>query len=110
MADIALVVVFCMCSLKFNWELSQTPRYWIDLAGSTVLSSPGMFVGMVMEGPAPACLPLVDLVKWIRSFLTWSSLRPHEVSQQCASLNTISTICIVVVRSRADAAIEPSST
>src|SRR5258708_3686719 len=99
-----------MCSLKFNWELSQMPRYRIDLAGSTVLSLPGMFVGMVTEGLAPVCLPLVDLVKWIRSFLTWSSLRPREVSQQCASLNAISTICITVVQSHADAVIEPLST
>ncbi len=62
-----------------------------------------------MEGPSPACHPLVDLVKWMRSFLTWSSLRPLVVSHLWASLNAISIIFVVVVWSHADAAIELSS-
>ena len=63
----------------------------MDLAGFTVLSSPGTLVGMDMEGPSPVCLPLVESQLW-------------------ASLNAISTILAAVVQSHAEAAIDPSST
>ncbi|SRR5258708_29958223 len=106
----ALDVVFWTCSLIFNCESSHIPRYWIDLAGLTTFCLPGMLVGTVIDGPLPACLPLVDLVKCMSLFLTWSSLRPLVVSHLWASLNVILTIFAVVVQSCADVAIEPSST
>ena len=50
------------------------------------LVSPSMFVGMVIEGPGPVCLPLLDLVKWMSLHLTWSVFRPLLCSQACTVL------------------------
>src|SRR5258708_4260783 len=106
----AFDVVFLMCSLKFSWESSQIPRYQITLAGAIVFVSFGVFVGIVADGPGPECLPLMDLVKCMSSFLTWSVLRPLSVSHVCASRNAISTSLVAVVLSWAEAMIDPSST
>src|SRR5258705_343585 len=84
-AVIALLVVFCMCVAKLRWESSHTPRYFIVFAGLTIFSSLGMFVGITTEGPLLECLLWLYLVKWINSFLTWSTLSPHVVSQSLAA-------------------------
>ena len=39
------------------------PKYLMVFDGEMVQDSPSVFVGMVMEGPGPECLPLLDLVK-----------------------------------------------
>ena len=94
--------------------MNQYPAYNAQVANQlswfNCFSSPGMFVGMTMEGLSPMCLPLVDLVKWINSFFTWSSLRPLVVSHLWAALNVVLTIFVAVVQFGADAVIDPSST
>src|SRR6266436_2849785 len=97
MAVIALDVVFCMCVVKLRWESSHTPRYFIVFAGLTVFSSLGMFVGINTEGPSSECLLQLYLVKWINSFLTWSALSPHVVSQSWAAWNASSVIFVLVL-------------
>ena len=99
-----------MCVVKLRWESSHTPRYFIVFAGLTVFSSLGMFVGINTEGPSSECLLQLYLVKWINSFLTWSTLSPHVVSQSWAAWNASSVIFVLVLRLCADAAMDPSST
>ena len=84
-ALMAFDVVFLMCSPKFSWESSQIPRYQITLARAIVFVSFGVFVGIVANGLGPECLPLMDLVKCMSLFLTWSVLRPLSMSHTWAS-------------------------
>ena len=93
-----------------SWESSQIPRYQITLAEAIVFVSFGVFVGIVANGLGPECLPLMDLVKCMSLFLTWSVLRPLSVSHVCASRNAVSTSLVAVILSWAEAVIDPSST
>ncbi len=62
-AVITFDVALLTCSVSVRQESSHTLRYFISFDGVRVLDSPSMFVGMVIEGPGPLCLPLLDFVK-----------------------------------------------
>ena len=53
-----------------------------------------MFMGMVIKGPGPLCLPLLDFMKCMSLHFTWSVLSPHSQSQLCADSKANFTICV----------------
>ncbi len=56
----AFNVAFLMCSFRVRQESIHMPRYLMVFDGAIEQETPSVFVGMVMEGPGPACLPLLD--------------------------------------------------
>src|SRR5258708_39492769 len=75
---------------KFSRQLGRSlesihiPRYLMLLAGINVLVSFSVFMGIVIDGPGPTCLPLLDLVKWMSLHFTWSVLSPLFLSHSWA--------------------------
>lgn len=107
---VALVAVFCTCSIKFRHESSHIPRYFTNLDSEILLVSPRVLVGTVINGPWPVLMPWVDLEKWMSSLFAWSTLRPRVLSHEWAVLKAASTSLVAVSQLGADAKMELSST
>ncbi len=64
------------------------------LAGINVLVSFSVFMGIVIDGPGPTCLPLLDLVKWMSLHFTWSVFSPLFLSHLWAVLKAVFMILV----------------
>ena len=106
----ALEVDLLTCSVRVSRESIHTPRYLMIFDGARDLILPSTFVGIVIDGPGPSCLPLLDFVKWISSHFTWSVLSPLSLSHLCADSNAAFTIEEASSLEWAIAVMDPSST
>src|SRR5260221_12951580 len=103
----ALDAVIFVCLWNFNCRLNQRLRYLMQLEGVTPFHSPGVFKGMCTEGVVSWVL---DFVKCISSFLTWSICSPLCDSHKWVSSNAMVLIQAVVLRSGPDVRMALSST